>query len=63
MTSQSIDTELVQRAATFAGLAVPDGDLALLLAAAQNQLASAEHLRTLELDDVEPIVTFDPRWP
>ena len=62
MTTQPIDAELIQHVAAFAGLDVPNDDLAMLLAAARNQLASAERLRAIELDDTEPIVTFDPRW-
>jgi hypothetical protein len=62
MALPSIDGELIKHVAAFAGLSVPDGDLALLAGAAQNQLSAADVLRTLELDDVEPIVSFDPRW-
>lgn len=62
MASPSIDAGLIKHVAAFAGLTVPDEDLALLVDAAQNQLSTADLLRMLELDDVEPIVSFDPRW-
>ena len=57
MSLQPVDEELIKRIAAFAGLVVPDGDLALLAGAAQNQLSAAAVLRALELDDVEPIVS------
>jgi hypothetical protein len=62
MPSQPVNEELIKRVAAFAGLIVPDEDLSLLAGAAQNQLTAAELLRALELDDIEPIVSFDPRW-
>jgi hypothetical protein len=62
MPLQPVDEELIKRIAAFAGLVVPDEDLALLAGATQNQLSAAAVLRALELDDVEPIVSFDPRW-
>ena len=62
MTSPPLDPELVKRVAAYAGLTVPDEDVALLTAAAANQAASSKHLQTLELGDAEPIVAFDPRW-
>lgn len=62
MPLQPVDGELIKRVAALAGLVVPDEDIALLAGAAQNQVSAAELLRALELDDVEPIVSFDPRW-
>jgi hypothetical protein len=62
MPSQPVDGELIKRLAAFAGLIVPDEDIALLAGAAQNQITAAELLRALELDNIEPIVSFDPRW-
>jgi hypothetical protein len=59
---QPIDQQLIKHVAALTGLVVPDEDLDLLAGAAQNQLTAAEMLRALELDDLEPIVSFDPRW-
>jgi hypothetical protein len=59
---QPIDEQLIKHVAALTGLLVPDEDLGLLAGAAQNQLSEAELLRALELDDLEPIVSFDPRW-
>jgi hypothetical protein len=58
----AVTPELVERLAGLVGLALPAGDLEPLQLVLVHQVASAEALRSLELDDVEPIVSFDPRW-
>jgi Asp-tRNA(Asn)/Glu-tRNA(Gln) amidotransferase C subunit len=57
-----ITTEVVETLARVAGFEVPAEDHALLAAVLQNQLASVRRLEELDLGDVEPIVSFDPRW-
>jgi hypothetical protein len=62
MSEPAISHELLERVAALVGLALPSEDLDLLQGVLTNQLASSGALLALELDDVEPIVTFDPRW-
>jgi Asp-tRNA(Asn)/Glu-tRNA(Gln) amidotransferase C subunit len=59
---QPVNGELIKHVAVLAGLVVPDEDIDLLAGAVQNQIEAAEVLLVLELDDIEPIVSFDPRW-
>ena len=46
----------------MAGFEVPEEDRALLAAVLENQLSSVRRLEQLDVGDVEPIVSFDPRW-
>jgi len=62
MNPPSISPELVEHLSALVGLDVPPGDRPLLQSVLANQAASAAALVPLELDDLEPIVTFDPRW-
>jgi hypothetical protein len=62
MSEQSISSDAIQHLALLIGLDVPAGDLDFLQTVFANQTASSRALLPLELDDLEPIVTFDPRW-
>ena len=57
-----ITPEVVDALAKVAGFEVPDEDRALLAAVLANQLSSVRRLEQLDVGDVEPIVSFDPRW-
>jgi hypothetical protein len=48
--------------AQIAGFAVPDEDRELLTGVFTNQFAATRLLEALDVDEVEPIVSFDPRW-
>ena len=57
-----ITPDVVDTLAQVAGFEVPEEDRELLAAILQNQLASVRRLEQLDVGDVEPIVSFDPRW-
>ncbi|MGH3219814.1 MAG: hypothetical protein ACRDPY_14090 [Streptosporangiaceae bacterium] len=49
-------------AAELLGIAVSDDDLAWLADALAEQRAIEAVLDDLVLDEVDPLITFDPRW-
>jgi hypothetical protein len=57
-----LDWELVAAVAAVAELGVPPEDRELLVAVLDNQLAGSRSLLELDVSEVEPIVSFDPRW-
>jgi hypothetical protein len=57
-----MDAQTIEQLARYVGLEIPEIDLEVLEPALANQAAMIEILDRLELDDGEPIVTFDPRW-
>jgi Asp-tRNA(Asn)/Glu-tRNA(Gln) amidotransferase C subunit len=57
-----ITPEVVDALAKVAGFEVPEEDRVLLAAVLENQLSSVRRLEQLDVGDVEPIVSFDPRW-
>jgi hypothetical protein len=57
-----VDAQTIEQLARYVGLEIPEIDLEVLEPALANQAAMIEILDRLELDDGEPIVTFDPRW-
>jgi hypothetical protein len=52
----------VAAAARLLGVVVDDDDLAWLADALAEQRAVEAVIDSLMLDDVDPLVTFDPRW-
>jgi len=60
--SITIDPATITVLARLAGLAIPSEDIEPLAGALQNQLASIELVEEMELGDVTPSYTFDPRW-
>ncbi len=52
----------VQRMGYLLGLEIPEDDLAPLADALSGQLASIMELQSLDLENVEPLVQFDPTW-
>jgi hypothetical protein len=52
----------VDALAQIAGFAVPGEDRELLTGVFTNQLAATRLLEALDVGEVEPIVSFDPRW-
>jgi Asp-tRNA(Asn)/Glu-tRNA(Gln) amidotransferase C subunit len=58
----AVDGELIRTLADFAGLEIPADDVELVVGHLENVLSGGEQLAQLPLLDVEPIVTFDPRW-
>lgn len=62
MKPEEVDRETVQVLACVAGIRVPDEDLDALVAALRNHLEGVAALDALDLDESDPIVTFDARW-
>ena len=60
MDSRSVDRVIA--AAELLGIAVSHDDLAWLADALAEQRAVEAVLDDLVLDEVDPLVTFDPRW-
>ena len=62
MKPQDVDEDVVRTLGRVAGITIPDEDVAPLVGALRNHLAGMEALEALDLDEADPIVTFDPRW-
>ena len=54
--------DLLASLAELAGIDIPADDVELLSVVLGNQLALNARLTALDLSDVPPIVTMDPRW-
>ena len=57
-----ISPETVETLAALIGLVLPAEDIGPLARALTDQLASAAVLEKLNLDGINPIEEFDPRW-
>ena len=57
-----ISPETVETLAALIGLALPAEDVGPLATALTDQLASAAVLERLNLEGINPIEEFDPRW-
>jgi Asp-tRNA(Asn)/Glu-tRNA(Gln) amidotransferase C subunit len=57
-----VDQELIRTLAAFAEVEIPPQDVELVAAHLTNVLAGSDRIGQLDLGDVEPIVTLDPRW-
>ena len=62
MSPDEVDADVVRALAGVAGISVPEEDVEPLVKALRNHLKGMEVLDTLDLDDYDPIVIFDPRW-
>jgi hypothetical protein len=60
--SVTVDPETITLLCRLVGLTIPSEDIEPLAAAFQSQLAAIELLEGMELGDVTPSYTFDPRW-
>jgi hypothetical protein len=58
-----ISPETVEVLAALVGLVLPAEDLVPLAAALTDQLASYTLLEGLNLENINPVEGFDPRWP
>ncbi len=58
-----ITSETVETLAALVGLVLPPEDVNPLAAALTNQLASYALLEGLNLEGINPVEEFDPRWP
>jgi hypothetical protein len=62
MKSQEVDADVIRTLAGVAGITIPDEDIQPLIGALRNHLAGMKALEDLDIDEADPIVTFDPRW-
>ena len=62
MRPEEVDASVIRTLASVAGIAVPEEDVEPLVAAYRSHLAGMAALEALDLDDHDPIVTFDARW-
>ena len=62
MKPEEVDADVVRTLARVAGISVPDEDVEPLVGALRNHLRGMEVLDGLDLEEYDPIVTFDPRW-
>jgi hypothetical protein len=57
-----ISPEEAQLMGMLVGLTIPPEDLAALAEELSDQLASVYQLAALDLEGVDPVLGFDPRW-
>jgi Asp-tRNA(Asn)/Glu-tRNA(Gln) amidotransferase C subunit len=62
MKESEVDAEVVRTLARVAGITLPEEDVEPLVGALRNHLAGMKALDDLDVDEADPIVTFDPRW-
>jgi len=62
MNAKEVDPDVVRTLARVAGITIPDEDIQPLVGALRNHFAGMKALEDLDLDEADPIVTFDPRW-
>jgi hypothetical protein len=60
--ADDVTPEIVDVLAGVAGFSLPEEDRALVAEVLANQREGAQRLEQLDLGDVAPIVSFDPRW-
>lgn len=63
MKPAQVNAKVIHALAEVAGITVPDEDVEPLMAAFRNHLKGMEELDALDLEEHDPIVTFDPTWP
>jgi len=59
---EDVDANTVRMLAEVAGIKLPEEDVQPLVGALRNHLKGMEALDRLDLEEFDPIVTFDPRW-
>jgi len=62
MNPKDVNANVVRTLADVAGISIPDEDVEPLVGALRNHLAGMKALEDLDVDEADPIVTFDPRW-
>jgi len=62
MNAKEVGPDVVRTLASVAGITIPEEDIEPLVGALRNHLAGMKALEELDLDEADPIVTFDPRW-
>jgi hypothetical protein len=60
---EEVDAEVVRTLAAVAGISAPEEDVQPLVGALRNHMKGMEELDWLDLEEFDPIVDFDPRWP
>ena len=62
MKPEEVDADVVRTLARVAGIVLPEEDVQPLIGALKNHFEGMEALDELDIDEADPIVTFDPRW-
>lgn len=62
MSRPGTDVETIHALARAAGIEIPAADVTMLSGAFANQLQAIAALELVDVEDVEPILPFDPRW-
>jgi len=62
MRPEDVDANTIRMLAEVAGIKLPEEDVQPLIGAFRNHLKGMEALDRLDLEEFDPIVTFDPRW-
>jgi len=62
MNAKEVGPDVVRTLASVSGITIPEEDIEPLVGALRNHLAGMKALEELDLDEADPIVTFDPRW-
>ena len=63
MKPDEVDANVIRTLGKVAGIDIPDEDVEPLIGAYRNHLAGMAVLDQLELDEHDPLVTFDATWP
>jgi hypothetical protein len=62
MKPDEVDSALIRTLGHVAGVSIPDEDVEPLVGAFKNHLSGMQELDGLDIDEHDPIVTFDPSW-
>jgi hypothetical protein len=62
MKPEEVDDNVIRTLARVAGIDVPEEDIEPLIGAYRNHLAGMKVLDQLELDEHDPLPTFDATW-
>ena len=62
MKPEEVDEDVVRSLARVAGIAIPEEDVEPLVGAFKNHLTGMQDLDALDVEEHDPVVTFDPSW-
>lgn len=62
MSPEEVNPEVVRTLGRVAGITIPEEDIEPLVGALRNHMAGMKALEDLDIEESDPIVTFDPRW-
>jgi len=62
MNPEEVNADVIRTLAQVAGIKLPEEDIQPLIGAFKNHLVGMEALAELDLEEHDPIVTFDASW-